>query len=444
MDDSVGPATLHDNLANCLFESATEAMCLIEIDSGKILKANRAAAELIGIESDTLATLDCQDVFNRHIFQDGVKRPLVIRSLYDDTISCDASYQVVSLEGQKCGLLKLSAVPSESRIDQSDSTHRESIFRSLSDRSPHGVLLLDQHGDVFYANQACARITGQSIDDCLGDGWTQTIHPADKPTVTNALKSLIFDDESFAGEIRFQVDSQELVWSYVCIETRICDRGEVAGFVGSMIDVTEQTEAKALIRQRENQLAQVTRNSTISELVSGIAHEVNQPLYSILNFAKATNIQLGKLTGDQIDEQQLAQIIHWNDQIMIAANSAGDIIQRLRRFASQPSSNPVPAEIDVAISQTLDLLAHKIKRAAVTLHLELNSLGAIVTLDQIHIQQIIVNLIVNAIEAIEQHQTDFREIIVQTSCCNNFVQITVADSGPGFPPESGDNFFEAF
>ncbi len=225
-------------------------------------------------------------------------------------------------------------------------------------------------------------------------------------------------------------------------------------------DITLRNEADAKLREHERQLAQVSRQLVMGELVAGIAHEVNQPLYSIMNFSKASRARLvGVLdsldkmngtafvqSGDAIDEMttRLSEIDGWNSNVVKAADNAGAIIKRMANFASKRPSAVVPGRINEAIEEALKLLTHQIRQANVDLCRRLVEPDVIVPIDHVQIQQIIVNLVINAIEAIESAQSLRRNVTISTQVEGSRVLLVVADSGPGFPSDAKNSFIDAF
>jgi two-component system sensor kinase FixL len=204
------------------------------------------------------------------------------------------------------------------------------------------------------------------------------------------------------------------------------------------IDITERKLTEERLHQRESQLAHVSRLSTMGEMVAGIAHELNQPLYSIVNYSKATRNVIQAPT-----RESMAQIEAWNEQIGKAATRAGQIIRRLRGFV-QRESTYLAVDLHEIIRDALELVHHESERARVTVKLQRESTDTEVHVDRVQIQQVLVNLLINAIEAIGQHGSKFREIVVTTSRRDDEVQVTVADSGPGISWEDDRTMFAAF
>jgi two-component system sensor kinase FixL len=203
-------------------------------------------------------------------------------------------------------------------------------------------------------------------------------------------------------------------------------------------DITERKCTEERLRERESQLAHVSRLSTMGEMVAGIAHELNQPLYSIVNYSKATGNVIKSPTAES-----LAQIEAWNEQIGKAATRAGQIIRRLRGFVQRESTYLV-TDLHETIRDALELVRHESERAGITLRVNRTPHDAEVRVDRVQIQQVLVNLLVNAIEAIAQHDGQIREIVVTTSRCDDGLQVAVADTGHGITRQEDRKMFAAF
>jgi two-component system sensor kinase FixL len=189
----------------------------------------------------------------------------------------------------------------------------------------------------------------------------------------------------------------------------------------------------------ELKLAHVARLSTMGELVASIAHEVNQPLFSIVNFAKASARQLNR--DEPPDADALREL---NDQIAECAVRAGAIIKRLREFVSRGDPLREPADVNRLVQGVCDMMSFSLRRSGVRLDLDLAPELPQVVVDGVQIQQVLVNLLQNACEALEDVSRNERRIIIRTRHMGEFVSVVVADTGPGLPDESGINLFDSF
>jgi two-component system sensor kinase FixL len=177
----------------------------------------------------------------------------------------------------------------------------------------------------------------------------------------------------------------------------------------------------------------------MGELVASIAHEVNQPLFSIVNFAKASGRRLSSE-----EPQDLDALRELNEQIAECAVRAGTIIKRLREFVSRGQPHRDPADANGLVREACRLLDFSLRRAGVRVEFQLEPDLPKVLVDEVQIQQVLVNLLQNACEAVEAVDPSERRIVVTTRRMSDMVSVAVADSGPGLPTDSGFNLFDSF
>jgi two-component system sensor kinase FixL len=177
----------------------------------------------------------------------------------------------------------------------------------------------------------------------------------------------------------------------------------------------------------------------MGEMVAGIAHEVSQPLYSVVNFAKASRNVLAGEGPPNLDELR-----QWNDEIATAAARAGEILRRLRSFARRAEPEYTRASIHELIEEAVELVAFEARGRQVAVELKLCEAAAPVDLHRVQIQQVLVNLLRNAYEAIEQVSVEVRRVTIRTRAAGQFVEVSVADSGPGLSPDQQLRMFEPF
>jgi two-component system sensor kinase FixL len=219
---------------------------------------------------------------------------------------------------------------------------------------------------------------------------------------------------------------------------RLNYRGEPHAFA-IVRDISQRKAAERELQRQETMLAHVSRLSTLGEMVAGIAHEVNQPLYSIVNFAKASgNVLAGS------DSPDLEALRNWNEEIAAAAMRAGDIVRRLRDFTRRTPAAQRAEDLSAIVRESLGLVRHELRRAAVDVELQLASDLPLVQVDHVQIQQVLVNLLKNAIEALEGHRASGRRVQIATTLDGQRVRVDVADNGPGVGPLAAGNPFDPF
>jgi len=214
----------------------------------------------------------------------------------------------------------------------------------------------------------------------------------------------------------------------------------VTGLVRKARSQTEETlKAEDELQRMQAELAHVTRVMTLGELTSSIAHEVNQPLAAIVSNAESCLRWLDRETP-QLDEARRA-----SERIIKDAQRATEVIGRIRDLARYSDPEKSPLDINETIRETVPLLQRELLRQRVSLRLELASTLPKVLGDRVQLQQVIINLMVNGVEAIANATDLPRELIIGSRHHDpDHVLVAVQDSGIGFDPENVDRLFTSF
>jgi PAS domain S-box-containing protein len=215
--------------------------------------------------------------------------------------------------------------------------------------------------------------------------------------------------------------------------------GELDVTIFSLQDVTAQLQVEAQLRQLQADFTHAARISTLGELTTSIAHEVNQPLAAILTNAETSLRWLSR------DDPNLAKVQELTNRIAAGARRANDIVQRIRGMAAKHQSEQTALDINQVAQESLLFLRHEIEsrsiRIATAFARELPRLRG----DRIQLQQVIVNLLLNGIQAMEAAQSDDCAITLETGVnAGNIVFLSIRDSGPGIADAHIDRIFEGF
>ena len=237
------------------------------------------------------------------------------------------------------------------------------------------------------------------------------------------------------------------------VHTPLVDAGIVAtpymisfAFLAIVISMSYQLAADAMraaqyaqeLQQSQKALERLARANLLGELSSAIAHELNQPLGAILNNANAGRRLLGSKPANLIEIREIL------DDIVRDDTRAADIIQRLRKLLQTGAVVHEPLDINVVLQETLDMLDSEIRDQGVALTLALEKGLPVVQAGRTEIQQIAINLVSNALNALHDTPAGQRHIHIRTSRNNNSVSVTVSDNGSGIPEEDLPYIFDAF
>lgn len=314
----------------------------------------------------------------------------------------------------------------------------EARFRLVADSAPVMIWMSGTDKLCTYFNKPWLDFTGRSREQELGNGWAEGVHAEDLQrcldTYTRAFDRL----EAFRMEYRLRRHDGEYRWVLDIGVPRFNPDGSFAGYIGSCIDVTEQRRSDEQLRQVQEDLARVTRVVAMGELAAAIAHEVNQPLTAIVTNA---NFCLRRLDGATSKPDELRAAI---TAIASDGTRASGVISRIRSLLKKGAPDRAELDINEIIQDVTTLLRHEFTRSRVSLRTELASDLPRVPGDPVQLQQVLINLIMNAIEATRSSANERRTILIRSAKNPDGVVVQVQDSGPGIEPGLAGRIFEPF
>jgi C4-dicarboxylate-specific signal transduction histidine kinase len=211
--------------------------------------------------------------------------------------------------------------------------------------------------------------------------------------------------------------------------------GELTEFVGTVMDVTERRRAE----EERQALAHANRIATMGQLTSSIAHEVNQPIAAVVTNAQAA---LRWLNMQPSDPEEVRQAL---DRIVRNGRRAGDVISRIRALVAKAAPRNDLLDINEVIIEVVALTRSELRLSGTSLRTHLTEDLPLILGDRIQLQQVMLNLILNAVEAMSELRERSRELLIKTEQDGpGGVLVAVQDSGPGLKPESMDRLFDAF
>lgn len=327
------------------------------------------------------------------------------------------------------------------RLQRRLERQHELINQSVAD----GIYGVDLEGNCTFVNRAMEEMTGWKAEDLIGKNQHMILHhthedgsphPREACPVYQSGK----DNQSrfIADDVFWKKDGSYINVEYSCTPLRGIN-GKTRGSVVVFRDITERKQAQKRVQDHQQQLAHVGRLSLLGEMASGIAHELNQPLTAITTNSRAC-VRL--LESDQSNAENCADVM---EKIAFQAERAGHVIQHIRHFAHKEPPNKKPSKIQSMLETVLELLDREVKSKKISLKLDLDKKADTVLAQAIQIEQVILNLVRNAIEALESVPKSKRNLQIKTKLlANDMVEIRVTDTGRGLKKVIKDQLFEPF
>ncbi|MDQ7075719.1 MAG: PhnD/SsuA/transferrin family substrate-binding protein [Gammaproteobacteria bacterium] len=327
------------------------------------------------------------------------------------------------------------------KVAQSRLQHQhELILDSVSD----GIYGVDLEGNSTFLNRAMERITGWNAEDLIGKNQHQILHH------THADGSHFPDDECPVyqtykdNQPRFIADDTFWKKDGSCFSVEYSstplkdEQGKTVGSVVVFRDISLRKGVEAELRQHQQELAHVARLSTMGEMVSGIAHEINQPLTAI-----ATNAQ-ALIRCVESGQTGLEQFVDVMERIVNQATHAGEVIRELRSFVRKEPPQLLLIDLSQVVREATLLFSTEIHQAGIKLELQLGAV-ALINAQRIQIEQVILNLARNAIEAMSDELLENKRLLIRVRMRNSQqVELSVRDSGPGLSHLIEGQLFDPF
>lgn len=301
-----------------------------------------------------------------------------------------------------------------------------------------GVFIIDASGlryPIIYANPSFYRLTGLSKNEVIGQNYFLLYGTEVESRITEEIKQTLLRGESFHGELLKFRKSGKNYWCSLRIAPVRDANGDTTHYVGIKTDITLMKQRDVKIAEQREELLHVTRVGKLAEFVSSLAHEISQPLTAILSYAQAAQ----RMLGDR--EPQLQEILQY---IISDDQRAAEVIRRLRSLLKKTKPTFEPLDINVLINDTVALIMTHITVRNKVIKFQLDSTLPLIQGDRIQLQQVILNLISNSLEAMDVSK-DSRELSIRTSCQDtNTILVEVKDSGCGIPQENMSKLFVHF
>ncbi len=328
----------------------------------------------------------------------------------------------------------------EERLRAEESLRRSAeVYRLLAEHATDVISRFTPEGVYIYVSPACRSVFGYAPEELLGRNAYDFIHPDDWEATQQSHQQVLAGSEVVALSFRFRRKDGRYCWIEVTskrIENP--DTGAVEEIIAVTRDISERKEAEERLARLQEELAHVARVSTIGEMASGLAHELNQPLTAVSNYLDAGRRLLE--SGGQIAPEVHAALAEAASE----AQRAGKIIRSMRALSRRGNAEQTTAGVNALVRDVLELAAADIRGREVKLELRLAPDLRPVYVDRVQVQQVILNLIRNALEAMQDGACRERRLTICTDDSGREIEIAVSDTGPGLTDDVKAQMFNAF
>jgi PAS domain S-box-containing protein len=435
-----------------LFEQSPEAVAVLSTDDC-IVRVNKEFTRMFGYEPEEFlqrsindlivpeAQIESSRAYTRLLKQGGRVEVETVRRRKDGT-EIDVSLLAISVRTPSSEQVVNYAIyrditerkRAEERLRES-----EARFQAMADTAPVLIWMTGTDALCNYFNKPWLDFAGRTMEQEVGPGWMEGVHPDDVQGCFDGFLPAFHARKPFRMEYRLRRADGEYRWLMESGIPRYTGAGEFVGYIGSNIDITDLKRAAAerqRLHELEANLAHINRVSMMGELTASLAHEIKQPIAAALMDAK-TCVRWLRRDAPDIAEGCEAALRMIND-----ATRAAEVIDRVRSLYKRETSDRELLDINEIIREMIILVHDKADRNSISIHTELDYKLPEITADRVQLQQVLMNLLLNGIEAMKGANGELTITSKRTN--DGQLLISVSDSGIGLPVGEGDRIFEAF
>jgi len=318
----------------------------------------------------------------------------------------------------------------------------EASLRTIIDTIPALAWSSEADGSVEFVNLRWSNYTGLTTEQARGWGWQAAIHAEDVVWLSDQRRITMASGKPFELEARMRRYDGQYRWFMHRAEPLLDEHGRIVKWYGTNTDIDDRKRAEEALRRAQAELTHITRITTMGELTASIAHEVNQPLTAVVNNANAC---LSLLPNGTPSLEEVREAL---TEILEDADRASAVITRVRQLARKAPSENILLDLRDVVTDILALARYESASRRVTIRTELPQELPRVSGDRVQLQQVLLNLVMNGMDAMSHVKEAQRVLIIcgrrETQDGVSQALVSVQDSGSGFKPEEMDRLFEAF
>ena len=314
---------------------------------------------------------------------------------------------------------------------------RTQELSSIIETIPGLVWCATPDGELNYLNRRILEYTATNADDWARLGWTCFLHPDDVEPTVRAWSNAVATGQPYDNQIRLRRSDGVYRWFSVHGQAARDSDDRVTRWYGLFIDICDRKTAEEALRNSQTQLSRATRTATVGEFAAAIAHEINQPLAAVVTNGHACLRWLSAQPPGLAKAQEAAE------RIVRDGTEAGEVVRRIRALFKHAPLEKIELDLNEVIAEVLHLLSGEIAKRRVGVETELADDLPTVIGDRVQVQQLVFNLLLNGIEAMDPILDRPKKLSIRTTQENpETVLVKIQDSGVGL--EDSEKVFEAF
>lgn len=430
-----------------ILDHATAVIFIKDLE-GRYLLVNREWVRVIGIDRDgtigrsdaDLLHPDAAEAVRRHdvrVVEHGI--PLEFEEQVLTTRGwrtfLSLKFPLHAADGSTYGVCGIATDITERKQIEAELQRSEASLSAVIDNSWDGIWSIDRDYNIQTVNRRCREL----FLEVFGDRLRQNAALGERAPATRPDEWRQLYDRALAGE---RVSSEQVFGEgeearYFLISLNPIREGEtITGVTASSRDISELRRLEERARRNQSELTHVLRLGTIGEISSGLAHEINQPLGAIANFAGACIRMI------EAGDASLKEIHRGLARISEEAQRAGSVIRSLRDLTRKGDGKPEPIDINTIVERATRLMQPEAHLRGISLRFEPAAGMPPVEADAVQIEQVVLNLLLNAVEAM--HGAAVKRLSLHTQAVNGHIEVAVADTGTGLPEGGLQKAFEPF
>lgn len=312
----------------------------------------------------------------------------------------------------------------------------EENLRLTLDTIPGLVFTRSPDGTLEYVNRHGTEFLGRSLENLRDGGWFETLHPDERASVVAVVENGFATGQSYLLECRRKRFDGTYHWFQTSVHPLRNAEGKVVRWYGLLTDIDDRRRMEDSLRQTESRLAQATQLATAAELSASIVHEISQPIAAMVANGQAC------LRWMAADPPNVPNGMTAVERIVRDGKDAREIIKGLRTLFKRSAPEMVPLEIRKVVDEVALLTRGRMLRHNVTFNLQVRQDLPQVTGDRVQLQQVLLNLVTNAIDAMDKNENGTKTLTIQSRVEDGFLLTEVSDTGEGIADP--DKIFEIF